>query len=177
MHIDVVNWFIKSSKNLETQYGLHVPSLAFVHIPTSAMLKFQKQGVDEHQEPGLNDDIPLGSQGPNDKPFVKALMDTEGLLAVFSGHDHGNDFCHPTNGPFFCFGRHTGYGGYGHWMRGSRQVVLNRAAVSGGKGVIETWIRLEDGTTSGHVFLNDTFGTDVYPTVEHKWTTLPPPEP
>lgn len=34
--------------------------------------------------------------------------------AVFVGHDHGNDWCCPfAGGLMVCYGRHTGYGGYG----------------------------------------------------------------
>ncbi len=177
VHERVVNWFRDTSAGLRARYGKAVPSLAFVHIPVGAMLDFQRQGVDAHHEPGINDDIPLGSEAPNDSAFVRALKDTEGLLAVFSGHDHGNDFCHPTPAftyPFFCFGRHTGYGGYGHWMRGSRQVMLNQAVLSNDSPDIETWIRLEDKIVSGHVHLNKTYGIDTYPKVDNKKTKLPP---
>jgi Calcineurin-like phosphoesterase len=177
VHPLVTKWFLSTSAAIEAQFGKPIPSLAFVHIPTSAMSKFQNQGVDPHHEPGLNDDNPLGPQS-NDAEFVNALLGTEGLLAVFSGHDHGNDFCHPSpsssNTPFFCFGRHTGYGGYGHWMRGSRQVVLKRFTLDAYLPDVETWVRLEDGSVSGHVVLNETYGIDWYPKVEHKETMLPP---
>lgn len=188
VHAKVVHWFSKTSKELKSNYGRSIPSLAFVHIPVSAMLAYQQTGLDEHREPGINDDNPIASQWPEDRSFVDALAATEGLLAVFSGHDHGNDFCHPhsppssppsstdSKTPFFCFGRHTGYGGYGHWMRGSRQVVFNRALFSHKNPNIETWVRLEDGSVSGHVFLNETYGEDVYPKVKNEQTTLPPPE-
>ena len=35
------------------------------------------------------------------------------VLGVFVGHDHGNDWCCPHSGMMVCYGRHTGYGGYG----------------------------------------------------------------
>jgi hypothetical protein len=95
---------------------------------------------------------------------------------VFSGHDHGDSWCmkwdrkYPGmklsgNGLFFCFAGHTGYGGYGSWMRGSRQILLNESTL--GKEV-QTWIRLEDSTISGEVVLNSTYGRDWYPAVEKK---------
>lgn len=179
VHERVVGWFEATSAGLRAQYGHAIPSLAFVHIPVSAMLDFQKHGVDPQREPGIDDDIPLGSEGPDDSSFVKVLKSTDGLMAVFSGHDHGNDFCHPTPGsptPFFCFGRHTGYGGYGHWMRGSRQIVLSEATLLSSMPEVETWIRLEDRTESGHVFLNKTYGTDEYPKVDNKKTKSPTPD-
>lgn len=66
------------------------------------MLAFQQgPGVDKNREPGINDDNPLAAQGPSDgslnysgqdKPFMRALVETPGLIAVFSGHDHGDDW-------------------------------------------------------------------------------------
>lgn len=65
------------------------------------------QGVSPTQEPGINDDNPLapeglsGGQGESvttfsydgqDIPFMQALLDTPGLIATFSGHDHGDDW-------------------------------------------------------------------------------------
>jgi hypothetical protein len=72
------------------------------------MLAFQ-QGpqVDPNKEPGINDDNPLAQQGltagqgaatgtftydGQDIPFMKALLSTKGLMATFSGHDHGDDW-------------------------------------------------------------------------------------
>ena len=76
------------------------------------------------------------------------------------------------SGVDLCFGRHTGYGGYGNWMRGGRQILLNLATL--GKST-ETWVRLEDGSESGRVALNSTYGTDSYPEVADVDTSLPDP--
>lgn len=58
-----------------------------------------------------------------------------------------------------CYGRHTGYGGYGNAARGGRQILLNKDSIA---DEVETWIRLEDGTISAHVTLNSTYGQDQY---------------
>lgn len=63
------------------------------------------------------------------------------------------------NGLKMCFGRRTGYGGYGDWARGGRQIVL-REKVS--EIPIETWVRLEDETVGARVTLNSTYGHDRY---------------
>ena len=166
----VTEWFVRASRNLRRQHRRElIPSLAFVHIPISVMRGFQEAGVDEYRQPGINDDVPLASQA-GDKEFLNALSE-EGVAAVFSGHDHGNDWCMSTKETqkrllFACFGRHTGYGGYGHWMRGSRQILLTS------DGEIETWVRLEDGDVSGHVSLNSTYGQDVYPKARKAFTSL-----
>ena len=76
------------------------------------------------------------------------------------------------NGVDLCFGRHTGYGGYGNWMRGGRQILLDQDTL--GK-ITETWVRLEDGSVSGKVTLNSTYGTESYPEVADIDTNLPNP--
>lgn len=193
----VVSWFTSTRAKLTAAHGKSLPSLAFVHIPVDAFLAFQDSGVDANREPGINEDVPLSQQGlqsgegssdtvytygGQDVPFMRALLDTEGLMAVFSGHDHGNDWCFrwdaglqvggvalAGNGVNLCFGRHTGYGGYGSWTRGSRQVMVSLDALG---SETETWTRLEDGTTAGAVTLNETYGSDEYPAVALTYTYL-----
>lgn len=93
----VVDWFVRTRTHLRRRYRRVVPSVAFVHIPVTAMLAFQDEGVDPNKEPGINDDVPLAAQGvgdgrdgsggyaSQDRPFLEALLGTEGLMAVFSG--------------------------------------------------------------------------------------------
>lgn len=72
----------------------------------------------------------------------------------------------PVNGKGLklCFNRHTGYGGYSDWARGGRQIVVDETKL-GGDNSVETWIRLEDGSISGQIVLNSTYGQDSYSTV------------
>jgi hypothetical protein len=141
------------------------------------MAAFQSTGIDARKEPGINDDNPLaaqtGSSSSNDGsdvPFMSALLHAPGMMAVFSGHDHGDDWCQKWNqklpnmtltgnGLFLCFGRHSGYGGYGQWTRGSRQIKVALDTLS---SEVQTWIRLEDGSITGSVKLNTTYGRDKY---------------
>lgn len=58
-----------------------------------------------------------------------------------------------------CYGRHTGYGGYGEWARGGRQILLDQQSLGDD---VRTWIRMEDGSISGNVHLNATYGQDQY---------------
>jgi hypothetical protein len=187
IEIQVANWLQRTSASLNRQYNRTIPSLGFVHIPVYAMNAFQRDRWDSNRSPGINDDDPLSPQGEGpdgaytgeDIPFMQALLQTDGLKAVFSGHDHGNDWCQKWDRKyshmnltgnselFFCFGRHTGYGGYGQWMRGSRQIKISLDEKTQDVG-IETWVRLEDGSMSGKVKLNATFGEDSYPRVQRK---------
>ena len=193
----VVDWFTTTKAALNAKYNNNnnnytfssnsstlIPSLAFVHIPIYAAAAFQNAGVSPTRAPGINDDNPLAMQSienntytGHDIPFMQALLDTPGLIAVFSGHDHGDDWCGKWdgvlpgmnltgNGLDMCFGRHSGYGGYGTWTSGSRQGVLDW----GTPGVVQTGVRLETGDVSGRVVLNGTYGVDQYEPVEDTYT-------
>ncbi|KAJ5482370.1 hypothetical protein N7475_001182 [Penicillium sp. IBT 31633x] len=182
----VVEWFTQANANLTSTYNKTIPSLAFVHIPVHPMRAFQKSGVSPTKEPGINEER-VQQQGydaeagynSQDVPFIRALSNTTGLMAIFSGHDHDNDWCFKWdtklsglnvtgNGMNMCYGRHTGYGGYGNWTRGGRQIFLDERSLGNDT---RTWIRLEDGSISGDVHLNATYGRDRYGLVEKRSTS------
>lgn len=61
---------------------------------------------------------------------MEAVTSTPGLMALFSGHDHGDTWCYKWDrqlpgmtidgkGLNICFGSHSGYGGYGTWVSSS----------------------------------------------------------
>jgi hypothetical protein len=206
-HPQVVSWFQQTRAQLQaSNNNTPIPSLAFVHIPPSIAAAFQTSGQRRTStEPGLNVEI-LTAQADTvigaDFPFLQALAETDDMMAVFSGHDHGVDWYLPSilflflshsvsfglscdtmlmltrcmkysnprpltsNNLHLCFGRHTGYGGYSDWMRGGRHIVIDKDTL--GQNVLETWVRLEDGTVSGRVTLNETYSTDTYPSVRRK---------
>ena len=148
---DIVSWFISERELLIAKWG-PLPSLAFVHIPPTAFLTVQQtvlpdKGQKDARFPGINDDVPVSIEGDGkeDIPFMQALVDTPGLHSVYSGHDHGNAWCGlwPNvtgvtvpeesgvngEGPFLCFCKHTGYGGYGN-VRGICFLGLTHLVVS-----------------------------------------------
>ena len=47
--------------------------------------------------------------------LLKVIASFGNTKAVFVGHDHGNDWCCPFSEMLVCYGRHTGYGGYGRY--------------------------------------------------------------
>lgn len=192
----VVDWFQDTNAQLKGQYKKNIPSLAFVHIPTNASQAVQSAGIDPKEQPGVNDDTDLAQQaqgwcpdgadscqyGGQDVPFMKAVVSTPGLMAVFSGHDHGDTWCYKWNnrlpgmtvagnGLNLCFGQHSGYGGYGNWTRGSRQVLVTEKMLQ--KLTVDTWIRLETGNVVGAVSLNSTYGHDKYPMTPDTRTSCP----
>ncbi|KAJ4358081.1 uncharacterized protein N0V89_002660 [Didymosphaeria variabile] len=194
VHPDVINWFKRTRAQLESDHGgKTIPSLVFVHIPISITDSYSRAGlISATRTPGIQFNEELGVQ--DDKKgnvFMQALVDTPGLLGVFSGHDHNTDWCMkwtktpkpvPVNWPSadqgaglnVCFGRHTGYGGYSEVMRGGRHIAIYENALEG-DNAIETWNRLENGEVSGRVMLNSTYGTNKYARVEVKMSdgTMP----
>jgi hypothetical protein len=195
----VAAWFQETNTQLtRAAGGRAIPSLAFVHIPTNASLALQDRGVDPHLQPGIDDDAPLAQQaqgwcsdgrndgscayGGQDGAFMRAVADTPGLIAVFSGHDHGDTWCDRWDGLLpgmevsgsgvnLCFGQHSGYGGYGSWIRGARQVVVSLDGLR--ELAVDTHVRLESGAAVGAVTLNRTYGQDWYPATPDDHTSLP----
>lgn len=75
------------------------------------------------------------------------------------------------NGLNLCFGQHSGYGGYGTWTRGARQVLVSQSRLRDLE--VDTWIRLETGDVVGSVSLNATYGEDWYPATPNTHTSCP----
>ncbi len=151
---DQVKWF--SEQASETS----IPAVAFQHIPTwqheymdGTCLGYQGEGV---------------AQLEYDAGIVNAMVESERFHFLAVGHNHGNDYCCPyrgysndnqdSNDLYFCFGRHSGYGGYGKWDRGVRMYELmltpgedvgddvdNRNSDTAKELKWRTWVRLEDG--------------------------------
>lgn len=135
VYSDQIQWFIDTAGALVQAYG-HIPALAFFHIPSTGYEGVYKKSLCF----GMNDDNVTPQIQAND--LLAVLSRHGGVRWVFVGHDHGNDWCCPSSaGPTICYGRHTGYGGYGRWPRGSRMVVLKEGSLS-----VETYVRMENGS-------------------------------
>ncbi|WAO91714.1 Metallophos domain-containing protein [Fusarium falciforme] len=199
VHSSVVEWFNETNAELVEEYGKEIPSLAFVHIPIHASYVFQQQadGPGENTQPGINEEDVVqqgdgwcaegesGScdYGDQDLPFMRALVSTPGVIGLFYGHDHGNSWCYKWDdqlpgmnitgsGINLCYGQHTGYGGYGDWIRGGRQIFVTQEGLKDLE--IDTHILLESGDVVGSVSLNSTFNTDRYeatPNQKTYWDT------
>jgi hypothetical protein len=115
-----------------------LPAVAFQHIPTDsdglhACRGFQGEGID-----------PLVS----DAGILEALSKHDRFSFLAVGHNHGNDYCceYKNSSMHLCFGRHSGYGGYGNWSRGSRAYELS---FDDGDNTTtmdwKSWVRLESG--------------------------------
>ncbi|KAG5923322.1 hypothetical protein E4U42_004995 [Claviceps africana] len=195
-----VKWFQETNRKLSTAADRPIPALAFVHMPVKATSALQ-EGIDPGKNPGINQDAPVSHQGRRwcnkrthdmgalncvdgdfDGPFMNALATAPGLMGLFYGHDHGNTWCRrwqprvsetetTAKGLHLCYGQHTGYGGYGDWIRGGRQIIVHRRRE---RLTVQTHIRLEDGRTVGAVTLNSTYNEDSYPATPNDRTYLKP---
>ena len=133
---DQLQWFVQTAADITKSFG-SIPALAFFHIPSTGYEGMYHKSVCV----GMNDDGVSPQTQPN--ALLSMLYDHGRVMLVSVGHDHGNDWCCPSKaGPTICYGRHTGYGGYGKWSRGSRIVVLTRGSM-----VIETHVRMENGSS------------------------------
>jgi hypothetical protein len=154
-------------------------------------------GIRKNYQVGINDDPPVPQQGygwcadgtptydcpygGQDVPFMEALVTIPGIIGLFSGHDHGNTWCYrwdqqlegmdlEGNGIHLCYGQRSGYGGYGDWVRGAREIVVTEEMLE--KLEVETYIRLETGDVVGQVMLNSTFNDDWYPATPNTMTYM-----
>ncbi|KAJ3564637.1 hypothetical protein NP233_g8164 [Leucocoprinus birnbaumii] len=129
----VATWIASETEAMNKAWGPGTTrsSLAFVHIPPHYIEDVQYT-ITPEKDPGLNaDELGLGSvQKTDDIPFWDAVkQNLQNLVAVISGHDHGNEWCarEPTKDIVFCFDKHSGYGGYTgtDWGYGVRNLVFH----------------------------------------------------
>ncbi|KAG5726696.1 putative inactive purple acid phosphatase 16 [Termitomyces sp. T112] len=163
----VAEWLGSETRAMNAAWGPAEKrgALAFVHIPPSIATDLQSN-FDSESEPGLNADsldgegsvqaTTIASDSGKDNVFWDAVnKNIKNLHAVFSGHDHGDEWCarDKQKDVIFCFGKHSGYGGYtgDGWGYGVRNLVFKSSEPTDG---VETWIRLEDGETRARITLN-----------------------
>jgi hypothetical protein len=129
---DQITWFNQTASDITQTYG-PIPALAFFHIPSTGYEDVYQKSLCF----GMDDDDVTPQIEPNG---LLSVLAQHGVVWVSVGHDHGNDWCCPSPaGPTVCYGRHTGYGGYGRWARGSRLTVLKRYSMT-------TYVRMENGS-------------------------------
>ncbi|KAI9363920.1 Metallo-dependent phosphatase-like protein [Zopfochytrium polystomum] len=142
-----IDWFQQESASVQETYG-SIPVLVFLHIPVMPSKSLNDAPDFETACDGLRDETNIATQSM-DVGLWAAITNGTNVVAVFSGHDHGTSWCCPLAGVEVCFGRHTGYGGYGDWPRGARVVELILKEDSTGRrtaALNRTYVRLESGT-------------------------------
>ena len=154
-----LSWMMESN-----QEHPNVPVVAFAHIPTN---EFQYTSSDDNNNDNGNTEACVGENNEGgiaplqdyDAGLVDTLariMPTVAVLAV--GHNHGNDYCctYPSASLHLCFGRHSGYGGYGSWDRGARMYQLSMSVSDDNTDQEKSsfswksWVLMESGETQDH---------------------------
>jgi 3',5'-cyclic AMP phosphodiesterase CpdA len=139
---DQIDWYRRTSRRLAAEYaavttGQRLPALAFFHIPLPEYEEvWRTRTCRGHRgEPVCGPPVNSG--------FFTALVEAGDVMGTFVGHDHVNDFEGELHGIRLCYGRATGYSGYGleDFERGARIIRLRE-----GRRAFETWIRLADGS-------------------------------
>ncbi|MWC29440.1 metallophosphoesterase family protein [Paenibacillus sp. MMS18-CY102] len=132
-----IDWYVQASKQrAAANGGIPLPALAFFHIP---LPEFQ-QLWDFHTCYGFNYEG-VGSPRLNSGMFT-AMAERGDVRGVFVGHDHLNDYWGTLHGIRLCYGRATGFSGYGQedMPRGARLIELYED-----DRPFMTWLRLENG--------------------------------
>ncbi|MED6206198.1 putative inactive purple acid phosphatase 29 [Stylosanthes scabra] len=148
-------WFQRTSQKLQKEYKRaplpqkqSAPGLAYFHIPLPEYASF-----DSSNFTGVKQE-PISSASVN-SGFFTTLVEAGDVKAVFTGHDHVNDFCGQLTGIHLCYAGGFGYHAYGKagWSRRARVVVANLEKTENGAWLdvksIKTWKRLDDQHLTG----------------------------
>ncbi|KAI9090422.1 hypothetical protein K1719_028757 [Acacia pycnantha] len=148
-------WFNQTSANLQRAY-MHepvpqkapAPGLAYFHIPLPEYASFDSSNITGVEQEGI-------SSASVNSGFFTTLVEAGDVKAVFTGHDHINDFCGKLTGIQLCYGGGFGYHAYGKagWPRRARVVVASLEKTEKGTWgdveSIKTWKRVDDEHLTG----------------------------
>ncbi|KAJ7048501.1 Metallo-dependent phosphatase-like protein [Mycena amicta] len=150
-------------------WGKVPPALVFVHIPVQKAQILAtlptKGDHDDEPDPASQGFLLNGTYTGLDLPFWNTLVTLNGgpnggnVLAVTSGHDHGESWCARStisSGIPICFNGHSGYGGYvteHSAVRNGRVFDLDLGDLRGEAPIVRTWNSYEDKMTGEEVVL------------------------
>ncbi|XP_055962081.1 probable inactive purple acid phosphatase 29 isoform X2 [Mercurialis annua] len=144
-------WFQLTSRRLRREYMSNpqaqkgpAPGLGYFHIPLP-----EYASLDSSNFTGVKQEAGISSPSVN-SGFFTTMVEAGDVKAVFTGHDHLNDFCGRLNGIQLCYAGGFGYHAYGKagWSRRARVVVASLEKSQnrewGAVKSIKTWKRLDD---------------------------------
>jgi len=156
--LDTVQWVNDTARKLADESSSSSPSpvqsLMYVHIPVPEFNQLWDSRP-SHSRKSSSSSSSSEIKGRKEEDVSCPLLNTglfkvakeAGINALYSGHDHNNDYVGVLDGVRLGFGRKTGCGSYGPpegWKHGARVVELrignNDPAYS------DQWIRQEDGS-------------------------------
>lgn len=123
-----VDWYVRSSFEMEARFGASVPGLMFFHIPLPEF-DLMWENRENHGVVGeKNEDVAAGAFNGG---LFGAVQDRGDVVGIFVGHDHVNDFVGNYFGVWLGYSANTGYGTYGldghdpDRMRGARVLIVH----------------------------------------------------
>ncbi|KAJ6522405.1 Metallo-dependent phosphatase-like protein [Mycena capillaripes] len=162
----VPQYIKKQSQLMASMWKKVPPALVFVHIPVQkadVLAPLPSAGDHDDEPDPATQGFLNGTYTGRDLPFWNALVELDGargtVLAVTSGHDHGESWCAratASSGIPICFNGHSGYGGYvteHSEVRNARVFGLNLKDLTGKVPVVRTWNSYENSTTNDEVVL------------------------
>ncbi|XP_027176267.1 probable inactive purple acid phosphatase 16 [Coffea eugenioides] len=139
------NWFNQTSQQVNPDS--RVPEIMFWHIPSQAYKQAAPRFLKGKCVGSMFNESVAAQEA--EMGMMKLLEARPSVKVVFVGHNHGLDWCCPYKQLWLCYARHSGYGGYGNWPRGSRILEITEQPFS-----IRSWIRMEDGSSHSTVDLS-----------------------
>ncbi|KAH1196224.1 putative inactive purple acid phosphatase 29 [Glycine max] len=139
------------------------PGLAYFHIPLPEYASFDSSNFTGVKQEGI-------SSASVNSGFFTTLVEAGDVKAVFTGHDHVNDFCGKLTGIHLCYAGGFGYHAYGKagWSRRARVVLVSLEKTDNGRWEdvksIKTWKRLDDQNLTGidgQVLWSKSFGSKI----------------
>ena len=112
-----IDWYKNSIKELEAEYG-KFKSMVLMHIPIKEYEEVFDYVEDNKYTPSGKAEIVYGWQyetvgsSPYNSGLFKAIKELGSTQAVFSGHDHMNDFCAIYDGIYLVYAQCNGYNTY-----------------------------------------------------------------
>ncbi|KAL7117653.1 hypothetical protein ACP275_03G085800 [Erythranthe tilingii] len=144
-------WFQHTSSKLKRSYTNkphpqkgQAPGLAYFHVPLPEYSSFDSSNFTGEKLEGAISSPTVNSG------FFTTMVESGDVKAVFTGHDHLNDFCGELTGIHLCYAGGFGYHAYGKagWARRARMVVASLEKSDKGSWgevkSIKTWKRLDD---------------------------------
>ncbi len=116
-----IEWFVGQMKR-DAAEGLKTPSLAMIHIP---VVEFESLRAANLHKGHFGERVCFDSDTGD---TFTALKNSGRVRAVFSGHDHENDYAGIWQGIELVYGRVGGWSGYGDLERGGRLIDIDLAA-------------------------------------------------
>ncbi|XP_019426789.1 PREDICTED: probable inactive purple acid phosphatase 16 isoform X2 [Lupinus angustifolius] len=139
-------WFMQKAEEINSDS--RVPEIIFWHIPSTAYkVVAPKSSIQKPCVGSINKESVAAQEA--EMGIMDLLSNRTSVKAIFVGHNHGLDWCCPYKKLWLCYARHTGYGGYGDWPRGSRILEITQQPFS-----LRSWIRMEDGIVHSEIVLS-----------------------